>query len=331
MRGSAAGLMLCAALAGAGCGGEAERRPETGTPPARSAAPAWESLAPATLARTEVAAARVGRFVYVMGGFERGTGATTPATERYDIERDRWTRVADMPVGLNHAAAAAYRGRVYVVGGYRGQSSLNEETRSMYRYDPRANRWSRQPPAPTARGALAVGVIGHRLYAAGGANARDGALATLEVYDFRRRRWRSGPDMRVAREHLAGAVAGGRFYALAGRAAGRGNFSVVEAFDPGRRRWLRVPAMRKPRGGIAAATVRGRIVVAGGEESAGTIREVELFDPRTRRWSRLADLPTPRHGLGAVARDGRVFVIEGGDQPGFAFTNALEALTISRR
>ena len=89
--------------------------------------------------------------------------------------------------------------------------------------------------------------------------------------------------------------------------------------------------MRKPRGGIAAATVRGRIVVVGGEESAGTIREVELLDPRARRWSRLADLPTPRHGLGAVARDGRVFVIEGGDRPGFAFTNTLEALTVSRR
>ena len=137
--------------------------------------------------------------------------------------------------------------------------------------------------------------------------------------------------MRVAREHLAGAVAGGRFYALAGRAAGLGNFGVVEAFDPARRRWRPVPAMRKPRGGIAAATVRGRIVVVGGEESAGTIREVELLDPRTRRWSRLADLPTPRHGLGAVARDGRVFVIEGGDQPGFAFTSALEALTVPRR
>jgi hypothetical protein len=89
--------------------------------------------------------------------------------------------------------------------------------------------------------------------------------------------------------------------------------------------------MRKPRGGIAAATIRGRIVVVGGEESARTIREVELFDPRTHRWRRLADLPTPRHGLGAVARRGRIYVIEGGDHPGFAFTNAIEAITLPRR
>src|SRR5947207_2125678 len=102
MRGPVVGLVLCAALACAGCTRDAQP----------AAALGWEALHPATLARTEVAAARVGRYVYVVGGFARRTGATTAATERYDIERDEWTRVADMPVGLNHAAAATYRGRV---------------------------------------------------------------------------------------------------------------------------------------------------------------------------------------------------------------------------
>jgi N-acetylneuraminic acid mutarotase len=320
MRGAAIGLALCAGLLAAGCGGGSR-------PMAPAAAPEWHTLTPAKLARTEVAAARIGRFIYVMGGFERSR-ATTAATERYDIERDRWTRVADMPVALNHAAAASYRGDVYVLGGYRGRGEIADETAALYRYDPDRDRWTAQPSMPTARGALAVGVIGHRLYAAGGATPQLGALKTLEVYDFARRRWRAGPDLGVAREHVAGAVARGRFYVLAGRAAGAGNFRVAEAFNPRTRRWARLPDMRKPRGGIAAATVGGRIVVVGGEEDAGTIREVELFDPATRRWRRLPDLPTPRHGLGAVARDGRVYVIQGGDKPGFAFTNTLEALTL---
>ena len=34
---------------------------------------------------------------------------------------------------------------------------------------------------------------------------------------------------------------------------------------------------------------------------------------------------TPRHGLGGVAYRGRVYALEGGPQPGFAFSNALEA------
>src|SRR5215207_5295265 len=130
-------LVALCALVVAACGGDRA--------PGSAAAAEWRSLAPSTLARTEVAAARVGRYVYVAGGFERDSGATTAATERYDIARDRWTRVADMPVALNHAAAAAYRGDVYVLGGYRGRGDLSEETSALYRYDPETDRWSAQP------------------------------------------------------------------------------------------------------------------------------------------------------------------------------------------
>ena len=307
----------------AGCGGGSEPASRSG-----SAAPEWRALAPASLARTEVAAARVGRYVYVMGGFERDSGATTAATERYDIERDRWTRVADMPVALNHAAATSYKRRVYVLGGYRARTGLSREVATL---------------TATTRGATAGRGCPRRRPAAAhslsawSANActRSGEPTPRRERSRRwrsttsaGRRWRTGPDMAVPREHLAAAVAGGRFYALAGRAAGQGNFTVVEAYNPRTRRWRREPAMRKARGGIAAATISGHIVVLGGEESAGTIREVELFDARERDWSRLPDLPTPRHGLGAVARDGHVYAIEGGDRPGFAFTNALEGLDL---
>jgi non-specific serine/threonine protein kinase len=318
MRGAVSGCALSVALFVAACGGGEDAN--------QAAGPKWRTLAPAKLARTEVAAVRVGRFVYVMGGFLRA-GFSTAATERYDIVRDRWTRVANMPVPLNHAAAVAYRGRVYVLGGYSSLTGLDDEVATLYRYDPRRDRWRRLPSMLTARGALAAGVIGGRLYAAGGAGqGRD--HAGLEIYDFRHRRWSRGPAMAVARDHLAGAVAGGRFYALAGRARGKGNYDVVEAYNPRTRRWRRLPPMHKPRGGIGAATVRGRIVVAGGEEPAGTIGAVELYEPRRRRWSRLRDLPTPRHGLGVVSRGRRVYVIEGGDHPGFAFTRTVEALDV---
>src|SRR5204862_4649530 len=100
---------------------------------------------------------RVGRFVYVVGGFAQSDGRTTAAVERYDIRADRWRRVRSMPVGLNHAATTAYRGRVYVVGGYADAASLSGEVASLYRYDPRRDRWTRLPDAPTRSGALAVG------------------------------------------------------------------------------------------------------------------------------------------------------------------------------
>ena len=197
----------------------------------------WTPLRSARLQRTEVAAARVGSSIYVLGGFVAPSGATTSAVERYDIGADRWSRVRSMPLALNHAAATAYRGDVYVVGGYGAATGLAGETGALLRYDPATNRWVRLPDMPTPRAALAVGVIGDRLYAAGGATGGGTTFKRLEVYDFRTRRWSRAPDMGVPREHVAGAVSGGRLYVLGGRP---GNLAVAERYDPATRRWRRL-------------------------------------------------------------------------------------------
>jgi N-acetylneuraminic acid mutarotase len=311
--------LVLAALPLAGCGDDAGA--------GAAAAERWRTLRDATIARTEVAAARVGDGAYVVGGFAAPDGATTAAVERYDLRRDSWTRVAPLPQAVNHAAAVGHRGALYVVGGYTARSGLGRETGALWRLDPGADRWTALPDAPTARGALAAGVIGDRLYVVGGV-ARGRALRRLEIYDFRTRRWSRGPAMRTAREHLAAAVHGGALYVLAGRAAGRGNFAVAERYVAARRRWERLRAMRKPRGGIAAATVGRRVVVVGGEEAAGTIAQVESLDPRSGRWRPEPPLPRPRHGLGAVSFGGSIFVLAGGPTPGLSFSATTEALRV---
>src|SRR5918997_1771788 len=96
------------ALLAAACGGsDAPGQP----------APQWRSLTPAQLQRTEVAAAKVGRHIYVMGGFERSSGQTTAATERYDTERNRWTRLPSMPTARGAMVAGVVGHRLCVAGG----------------------------------------------------------------------------------------------------------------------------------------------------------------------------------------------------------------------
>jgi N-acetylneuraminic acid mutarotase len=293
----------------------------------------WTPLAPAQLERTEVAAARIGRFVYVVGGFERSSGQTVAAVERYDIRRDRWRRISDMPVALNHPTAVAHRGRLYVHGGYRGESDLTEPTGALLRYDPRRRRWRRLPSSPTPRAAHALAAIGGRIYAAGGANDT-GSLRSLEIYDIRRARWRSGPSFPgPARNHTTGVASRGRFYVFGGRDAG--NLTAAERYDPRRRVWEELPPLQVARSGIGSARLSdGRIVVFGGEQlepGGTTIAEVELFDPRRRRWTSLPPLRTPRHGVAGAALGRRVYAIEGGPVPGFEFSNAMEYLDVPRR
>ena len=304
-----------------------EREEPLGPPVRNAAAGEWRPLAPAGLERTEVAAARIGRSIYVVGGFEKRSGLTTAALERYDIRANRWQRLRSMPAGLNHPTAAAYRGKFYVHGGYSGRRDLSSATARLFVYNPGTNRWKRLPKSARPRAAHGLAVIGGRLFAFGGRNDR-GAMRSMEVYNFKRRRWSAGPPMKgPARDHMTGVAAGGFIYALAGR--NPGNYATAERYDPKRRRWQTLPSMRKARGGIASARLSGgRVVVFGGEESAGTIREVELYEPRQRRWRSLPDMRTPRHGLGGVSLNDRVYAIQGGPIPGFHFSNAIEFLDV---
>lgn len=293
----------------------------------------WRALREAPLERTEVAAARVGGFVYVAGGFERGDGATSTAVERYDLRRNRWKRVRDMPVALNHATAVAHRGQVYVHGGYASATGLQDPVAVLLRYDPARDRWRRLASSGVPRAAHAAAVVGERLFVAGGAND-SGSLRSLEVYSFRLNRWAKGPSFPgPARNHTAGVASGGHFYVLAGRDGA--NVATAERYVPRRRSWQALPPLRTPRGGISAVRLRdGRIVVFGGEElqpGGRTIAAVELFDPRDRTWRSLPDMRTPRHGLGGAALGRRVYAIEGGPSPGLFFSAAIEFLDVPPR
>lgn len=323
--------ILLALLAAAGACGTADPAGTARTDQASgSATKRWRPLREANLDRTEVGAARIGRSIYVVGGF-LPSSETTNAVERYEIRADRWTQVEPMPVAVNHPAVASYRGRLYVYGGYT-DSNFAQVTSALQRYDPATGDWSLLPSSSTPRAAAALVAVGGRLCAVGGA-AGGQALSRLEVFVVAKRRWTAGPAMGVAREHIAATAAAGDVYVLGGRTEGR-NLRTVERYNPRSRNWKRLPPLRTARSGFAAVTVRGVPVAFGGEqliEGGTTIRPVELFDPDQKRWRRLPGMRTPRHGLGGAALGRRVYALEGGPMPGFAFSNAIEFLDVPLR
>lgn len=279
-------------------------------------------------ARTEVAAVLAGSEIFVVGGFT-ADGQNSARVDVYTPRTNRWRRVADLPIAVDHTMAAAYRGRVYVVGGYGpGRSRLTNA--SVF-----ANGvWTPLPPMPEQRAAGGAVVVNGRLYVVGGVasstidSSSDLAGAML-VYDIARRRWSRAPGP-TKREHLGVTALNGRIYAVAGRTAGADtNLRTFEVLTPGARAWRRLAPVPVRRGGTGA-TASGRLIVsAGGETATQTIRTVFAYDTKTRRWRRLPNLPSPRHGLGVVAFGKRVFVVGGGRQPGLGGVSGVnEVLTL---
>lgn len=320
-------LVSCAGIVAVALAADHRRE---GAPAEGSAIGAWGSLAPSPLRRTEVGAARVGRYIYVAGGFVPEGGATRRMV-RYDIDRDRWRSLRSMPIAVHHPGMAALKGKIYVHGGMRTGGAAKGPASRLYRYNPATDRWRRLDDGHHRRLAHAFEPIGGKLYAAGGSND-SGDLRSVEVYSPRRDRWRRQRPMPTARNHVGAATLDGRLYVLGGRVE-RENLSLAERFDPGagrRGRWRAVAPLRTRRSGFAAVAAGGTIVAFGGEELGGgsTIARVERYDPEGDRWSKLPAMTTPRHGLGGVAQAGRVYALEGGPQPGLAFSPANEYLDL---
>lgn len=306
---------------------------------ASSEARGWVPLRSSRVRRTEVAAAAVGRSIYVVGGFTNA-GAPTRQVERYDTRRDRWELVKPMPIAVNHAAAVGYRGDLYVLGGYTGApfsfgigtGGVADATSAFFRYDPETDSWSRMPSAPTRRAAMAAAVIGDELHVAGGADSLR-PLTAFEIFNFKHGTWRRGPDMPRPTEHTAGAAANGEFYVVSGRPSYVEETNrFVQRYSPRTGRWERVADLMSGRGGLAAVSVCDGVVAFGGEDPhrgpPGTVPEVEVYDPVRDSWDRLPDMRTPRHGLGGAVIDRRIYALEGGDITLVSITDTAEALDV---
>jgi N-acetylneuraminic acid mutarotase len=279
---------------------------------AHAATPRWQSGEPLSLPRTEVAAARSGNELVVVGGYVPW-GDTSAQADAYRPATRRWRRLPDLPVAVNHAMAATWRGKAVVVGGYVARNAPSDRAFVLEN-----GRWRELARLPAGRAAGGAAVIGDTLYVAAGIGPA-GLTRASYALDLRRNRWRQIPGP-TPREHLAVTATGGRVYALAGRTAGLD--TNLRAFES----WK--PPGPVARGGTGATAVGRTIVSVGGEAPGGTIASVYAFDTASKRWRRLPDLPTPRHGLGVVTTGRTVYVIAGGPQPGLTTSGAVEYLTL---
>jgi N-acetylneuraminic acid mutarotase len=312
MRGRARLLAVIVLLAG---GPSAEAARDGGTPPE------WQPAARLPVARSEVAAAVVGEEIAIIGGF-LPDGKSSPRVDAYSPRLDRWRRLPDLPVAVNHAMAAGHEGRLYVVGGY-GQ----DRTRLRTAFVLGNGRWRALPRLPAARAAAGAAVVRDMLVVAGGVGPRGLARESFAL-DLRSEQWSRLPGP-TPREHLGVAALGGRVYAVGGRTAGFDtNLDLAEVFVPGLRTWRSLPPLPEPRGGTGLAALRGQLVSVGGEAPEGTISSVYAYDLGARRWRRMPDLPTARHGLGVEAVGGRVYAIGGGLQPGLSVSATNETLVV---
>lgn len=107
------------------------------------------------------------------------------ATYEYDPAVDDWTAKTPMPTQRTSFAVAAYKNRIYVIGGV--PIGASETCGVNEAYDPETDTWERRADMPTKRSNLKAAVVNGKIYLIGGLEKTVSMVPTVsclnEVYD----------------------------------------------------------------------------------------------------------------------------------------------------
>jgi N-acetylneuraminic acid mutarotase len=136
---------------------------------------AWRLRTALPTPRAEAAVAAVAGKIYVIGGRIASVfaedGSDTDVVEGYDPARDLWSRpLAKMPAPRSAMGAASWRNRIVLAGGETTDAGgVVGASDAVATYEPETNAWRALATLPAPRRGIATGLIGDRLYVAGGA------------------------------------------------------------------------------------------------------------------------------------------------------------------
>lgn len=286
----------------------------------------WTTKAPMPTARTGVVTGVIAGQLYVAAGIPS-------AVEVYDPSLDTWTSRAPIPTNRPYASAGVIDGKLYVVGGCTFSCSPGGTTNVLEVYDPSTNTWTSAAPMPTARAGLATGVIGGKLYAAGGFQYCAGPCPiynTLEVYDPATNTWTTKAPMPTARAQMGGSVINGELHLVGGTTNGgaSGALATLEIYDPSADAWTTNAPMPTPRYALGAGEMNGILYAVSGNVTGEVgVNTVEAYDAATATWTTVAPIPTVRYVPQAESINGVLYVVGAG--AGSLPSATLEAFTLT--
>jgi N-acetylneuraminic acid mutarotase len=276
--------------------------------------------------------------------------------EAYNYVTNTWTLRGRFPESRRSATNGVGKigNQLFISGGYAPSSSGTDFgygaiQKTLYAYDPVANRMIRKADMPRTGADGATGVINGKLY----------VLASTCGYDCSerliRRLYRYDPATNVwtglvwcPRFHIygAGGAINGKFYVVGGNTPFIGPNADLDVYDPITNKWKALAPMPDARTHAAAAVVDNVLYVVGGlgkdaydkvTSTGGSHlpatgmatavclgacgrRSVFAYNPATNTWSTKASMPTARHGLATAPLpfDGQShFIAVGGSQSEF--------------
>jgi N-acetylneuraminic acid mutarotase len=209
----------------------------------------WVSLpnVPSNQLRGSAAVGVYDKKIYLAGGvtdlelYGNSTQRTVSVVSIFDTVTQKWLDVPqaakNLPEGRDHAGAAVVGDKMYVLGGRNnGQGNIKDTVFLLDLCDVKAGWKISEAKMPTARGGVAAGVIGRKVYTFGGEGNKEvesGVFDQVEAYDTVKDTWERVGTMKVPRHGTYAVGVRGKVYIPGGGIVqGGGPVADFDVFEP---------------------------------------------------------------------------------------------------
>ena len=183
--------------------------------------------------------------LYAIAGFDGARRLTS--MEKYSPLLNQWTLMKSLHTPRSDAACVVHNGRIYVLGGYSGESLFTCEM-----YDPGTDTWHYIMQMHSKRsGACAVSLPEqNKIIILGGYNGL-ARIKSTEIFDPIENVWQIGPPMFNERSNFATVIIGKELYVIGGY-TGQKTIEEVEKFDLLENKWTKANTINFPRSAMKA-------------------------------------------------------------------------------
>ncbi|XP_055883226.1 kelch-like protein 12 [Biomphalaria glabrata] len=244
----------------------------------------------------------------VLGGFGSHQNLVD-TVESFCSKTDTWTKLPNLTRKRRYVSAASVANKLYVVGGYDGQSRLSLVEKLDFTQE--KLQWETVTAMHQRRGLAGICVYKDQLYVCGGFDGYS-RHSSLERFNPVTEQWTMLSAMATGREG-AGLVAANDLIYCIGGYDGTNLLSSAECYDPQLDQWSNILPMSTQRSGAGVAVLNNMIYVCGGYDGTDHLSSVECYNTKTNYWTTVSNMQVPRCYVGACVFQGKLMVTAGYD------------------
>ena len=262
---------------------------------------------------------------------------TVPSSQNNVDASNNWRNVntgnGTNPQERHEAAAVAYQGKLYLMGG-RGIRQVN-------RYDPTSNSWENLGSPSFELSHFQPVVYGGKIYVVGSLDCcfpSETVIPKIQIFNPVNKKWTTGASMpQNRRRGSAGVVVhNNKIYIVGGSTNGHdgGMVNWFDEYNPANNQWKTLPNAPSKRDHFSAAVVGNKLVAAGGRQTdhpatfQNLVPGVDVYNFSTGKWSSGANIPTKRAGAMTVSVGDEVILMGGEKDSGIAALSVVEAYNV---